>query len=102
MNSCVSMTGKDVEEGIMLKTNDELYDMAEEGKNSFLMHQATLNQMHACCYFREYLPCAILAEKLQVSKEPKRSGDFLIALYSGICKYQHVPDLFWQNLLLHY
>jgi hypothetical protein len=69
---------------IQLKTNKELFLLAKQTQNNYLMHQVILNQIHVHCYFREYSLCASLAGERKVSQTPKRTFDFFLAFYSGI------------------
>lgn len=69
-----------------MKSNKELYHIAKQTKNSHLMHQVALNQIFVHCFFREYLECASLAEKYQITRTAKRTFDFLLVFYTGICE----------------
>lgn len=77
---------------IKMKTNKELHRIAEQTQNSHLMHQVALNQMHVHFYFREFMPCANLAEKYQISKAAKRTFDFYLAFYLGISALNFARD----------
>jgi hypothetical protein len=81
-DSC-SVMGCEIE----MKTNKELYQLAERSKNINLMQQVALNQMCVHCYFREYQSCAKLTENYQVNNTPKRSMDSMVIFYSGICEF---------------
>ena len=72
---------------IELKTNNELFQIAEHTQNSLLMFHVIINQMYVHCYFREYLPVADLAEKYQMSTRAKRVLDFYFVFFEGICKW---------------
>ena len=70
-----------------MKTNKELYQLAERSKNINLMQQVALSQLCVLCYFREYQSCAKLTENYQVNNTPKRSMDSMVIFYSGICEF---------------
>ena len=72
---------------IELKTNNELFQIAEHTQNSLFMHHVIINQMYVHCYFREYLPIAVLAEKYQMSTRAKRFLDPYCFFFEGICKW---------------
>lgn len=67
-----------------MKTNDEIYRIAEQSQNSYLIHHVMLNQMHLHCYFREYLAVVHLAEKYESTKKGKRALDFFPIFYEGL------------------
>jgi len=72
--------------GIEMKTNKELYEIGKQTQNSKLVHQVMLNEMHVYCYFREYLLCAQLAENHHNPEAAKRTLDFMVDFYAGICE----------------
>ena len=76
--------------GIEMKSNKELYEVAEQTQNSYRKYQTVVIQMHIHCYFREFLPCASLVRKYQTPHTAKRSFDFLIDFYDGIGKCTHL------------
>mmetsp|Transcript_30022 Transcript_30022/g.49186 ORF Transcript_30022/g.49186 Transcript_30022/m.49186 type:complete len:227 (+) Transcript_30022:1316-1996(+) len=73
-----------IDAAIELKTNNELFQIAEHTQNSLLMHNVIINQMYVHCYFREYLPVTDLAEKYQMSTRAKRVLDFYFVFFEGI------------------
>jgi len=69
---------------IQVQTNDTLYQIAKETQNGLLLHQVILTQMFVHVYFREYLPCVILAEKYDIKRKATRSFDIFMMFYTWI------------------
>ena len=76
---------------IEMKTNKELYQIAEHTQSTYLMHHVIINQMYVYCYFREYLCVTDFAEKYRrvhtgMNTGTKRVLDFYSFFFEGICK----------------
>ena len=72
--------------GVEMKTTEEISKIAEQ-PGSFIMLPVTINLMYVHCYYREYLQCADLAEKYHKTQPAKRTFDFFLHFYMGICEY---------------
>mmetsp|Transcript_13357 Transcript_13357/g.25522 ORF Transcript_13357/g.25522 Transcript_13357/m.25522 type:complete len:320 (+) Transcript_13357:3099-4058(+) len=96
LNAYVALIGnKDtcaLDAGIQVQTNDALYQIAEETQNGLLLHQVILTQLVVHVYFREYLPCVILAEKYDIKRKATRSFDIFMIFYTGIAALNLARD----------
>ena len=79
-----------IDAGIEMKNNEELYQIAQQTQNSYLLHQVIINQMYVHCYFREYLTVAGFGEKYRMhtgmNTGARRLLDFYVIFFEGICK----------------
>jgi len=72
------------------KTNPELYQIAEQIQNSYLLHHVIINMMNVYCYRREYILIADLVEKYErmhagtKNVGTKRILDFFFVFFEGI------------------
>jgi len=73
---------------IVMMTNKELYHIAEDTENSYLMHHTLLNQICMHCYFREFSDVAVLAEIYReqsgLKNGTKRLLDIMFVFFEGI------------------
>jgi len=74
---------------IDMKNNRELYRVAEQNQNTYLMHQVITNQMYVHGYFREHLLVAELGEKYRRMHTGKNNGtkrilDFSYVFFEGL------------------
>lgn len=90
-----------VDSRIDLKSNSELYQIAEQTKNPYLLHHTLINQMHVHCYFREYTLVVGLAENYHTRTGVKRILDFFHTFYLGICK-SFLINLPIAELIIHF
>ena len=85
---CTALVGNEgIVVDIEVKTDKELYQLVEQSHNLYLKYQVLVNQMHNHCYFREYLPCAELAEIYQNSQMENHTFDTLVRFYAGLCEH---------------
>ncbi|KAL7550568.1 hypothetical protein ACHAWF_013807 [Thalassiosira exigua] len=93
-DAVISLTGNgdrssfNMDAGIEITTNDELYAIAQSTQNSYLLHHVVVNKMMIHFYFREYLCVLDLAEKYEIytgrKAGTKRNLDIVVCFFEGI------------------
>ncbi|KAL7550515.1 hypothetical protein ACHAWF_013734 [Thalassiosira exigua] len=82
-NACTTLIGDEADAKIETETNVELYRIAKETHNTYLMHHVILHQMHVHIIFRDHLMIIKLAEKYR-THAAKRVLDFFVDFYEGL------------------
>mmetsp|Transcript_26892 Transcript_26892/g.57652 ORF Transcript_26892/g.57652 Transcript_26892/m.57652 type:complete len:1336 (+) Transcript_26892:116-4123(+) len=94
-----------IDSRIEIKSNKELYHIANQTQNNYLMHHVIINQMYVHCYFKEYLAVANLGEKYRTHTEmnngAKRVLDFYQIFLEGIavlCLARDTKEEKWRKI----
>ena len=79
-----------IEARVEMKNSNELYEIAEQTQNTYLMHHVAICQMYVHCYSREHLSSVAWAEKYRMhagTKGAKRVLDFFLCFFEGLCEH---------------
>ena len=88
-NICTAFRGCAIETIEGIKDNSDLLLVAEETKNSFLLHHILIGQMYLDCYFRNYSAVVDFGEKYRITRRNKgerRALDIFYSFFEGLCK----------------
>mmetsp|Transcript_11076 Transcript_11076/g.24015 ORF Transcript_11076/g.24015 Transcript_11076/m.24015 type:complete len:244 (+) Transcript_11076:1567-2298(+) len=96
-----------IDASIERKTNEELYQIAEQTQSTYLMHHVIINQMYVLCYLREHLLVADLVEKYRrmyagtKNTGTKRALDIYFVFFEGIsalCLARDTKQKSWRQI----
>lgn len=88
-NICTALRGGAIETTEGIKDNSDLLLIAEETKNSFLLHHILIGQMYIDCYFRNYTSVVDFGEKYRITRlnnGERRALDIYHLFFEGLCK----------------
>ena len=88
-NICTAFRGCAIETTEGITDNSDLLLIAEETKNSFLLHHILIGQMYIDCYFRNYTSVVDFGEKYRITRQNKgerRALDIHHLFFEGLCK----------------
>jgi len=82
--------GCTVDIGKKMKQNEELFQIAEKTKSSYMLHHVIIGQMYIDCYFRNYTRVVDYGEKnrtMRINFGERRVLDVFHVFFEGICKW---------------
>ena len=86
---------------LAIKTNMELYQIAKQTKNAYLLHHVVINRMTVACYFRQYNVVVDLAKEYGGCMQGKRVLDFYCCFFEGIaslCLARSTREDAWREI----
>mmetsp|Transcript_3115 Transcript_3115/g.6865 ORF Transcript_3115/g.6865 Transcript_3115/m.6865 type:complete len:754 (+) Transcript_3115:1916-4177(+) len=69
---------------IEMKSNEDLYEIADQTQNTYLMHNLIMAEIYVHCYFRDHISSIKLVERCRVTSSSKRLMDFYCVFFEGI------------------